>query len=186
MFSDAIIEPPQKTFAHKGCKMIVQIFFFILLQILPYQQDFFGIGATIRIGRDMLCLPYDLKLHDWKLQECKLPILNGWILSSGGVSTVRVGYHRGFQLLVLVWCSQYNGILWWSSKKTAKVPAAVSSEHLLSVRGEEQTFGREKRGRAATRQTQGVGGGSLFSCVVHVMDHTSYNQWILRCLNVVS
>ena len=27
-------------------------------QILPYWQDFFGVGATIRIGWEMLCLPY--------------------------------------------------------------------------------------------------------------------------------
>ena len=31
--------------------------FFVFLQILPYQQDFFVIGATIRIGQDMFCLP---------------------------------------------------------------------------------------------------------------------------------
>ena len=33
-----------KFFAHKGCKIVA--------------QDFFGIGATIRIGREILCLPY--------------------------------------------------------------------------------------------------------------------------------
>ena len=28
------------------------------IEILPYWQDFFGIGATIRIGGEMFCLPY--------------------------------------------------------------------------------------------------------------------------------
>ena len=45
------------TFAHKGCQIAAQkkVDFW---QILPYYQDFFGIGATIRIGWEMLCLPY--------------------------------------------------------------------------------------------------------------------------------
>ena len=44
-----------KTFAHKGCKIAAQK---KNLQILPCYQDFCGIGATIRIGREILCLPY--------------------------------------------------------------------------------------------------------------------------------
>ena len=44
MFSDAIIEPFQKTLAYKGFKITSQL-------------DFFGIGATIYIGQEMLCLP---------------------------------------------------------------------------------------------------------------------------------
>ena len=38
-----------KTLAHEECKIAAQkkIFFW---QILPYYQDFFSIGATIRIG----------------------------------------------------------------------------------------------------------------------------------------
>ena len=35
-----------KTFAHKGCKIAAQ------------NRNFFCIGATIRIGREILCLPY--------------------------------------------------------------------------------------------------------------------------------
>ena len=46
-----------KTFAFKGCKIAAQKKFFVW-RIMPYKQDFFGIGATIRIGRDMLCLLY--------------------------------------------------------------------------------------------------------------------------------
>ena len=45
------------TFAHKGCKIAAQKKF-NFRWILPYYQDLFGIGATIRIGREMLGLPY--------------------------------------------------------------------------------------------------------------------------------
>ena len=61
MFSDAIIEPLQKTFAYKGCKITAQKSQFFFLRILPYQQDFFGIRATIRIDQEMLCLTYGIK-----------------------------------------------------------------------------------------------------------------------------
>ena len=44
-----------ETFAHKGCKIGVQKKL-VFRRILPYWQDFFGIGTTIRIGPDMLCL----------------------------------------------------------------------------------------------------------------------------------
>ena len=57
MFSDAIIEPLQKTIAYKGCKITAQ-YFSVFLQFLPYQLDLFGIGATFRINREMLCFPY--------------------------------------------------------------------------------------------------------------------------------
>ena len=45
-----------KTFAYKGCKIAApkKVCF---LANFGY-QDFFGINATIRIGREMLCLPY--------------------------------------------------------------------------------------------------------------------------------
>ena len=59
MFSDAIIEPLQKTFAFKGCKITAQKKFFFL-QILPYYQDFFGIGATISASVErcfVSCMP---------------------------------------------------------------------------------------------------------------------------------
>ena len=46
MISDAIIDPLQKTFFYKGCKITEQKKV-IFLQILPSQQDFFGIGAII-------------------------------------------------------------------------------------------------------------------------------------------
>ena len=58
MFSDAIIEPLQKTFAYKGCKISAHNYFFFLLILPKYQKFFFYIGATIRIGQDMLYLPY--------------------------------------------------------------------------------------------------------------------------------
>ena len=38
-----------KTFAQKGCKIAPQKKF-AFLRSLPYKQDFFGLGATIRIG----------------------------------------------------------------------------------------------------------------------------------------
>ena len=38
-----------KTFSHKGCKIATHFFFF---------SANFGIGATIRIGREVLFLPY--------------------------------------------------------------------------------------------------------------------------------
>ena len=46
-----------KTFAYKWCKYAAQKKFFFW-RILPYQQDFLGIRATISIGREMLCLPF--------------------------------------------------------------------------------------------------------------------------------
>ena len=47
----------KKTIAHRGCKIAAQKKL-VFRRILPYWQDFFGIGATIRIGRVILCLPY--------------------------------------------------------------------------------------------------------------------------------
>ena len=46
-----------ENFAQKRRKIAAKksLFFW---QILPYYQAFFGIGATIRIGPEMLCLPY--------------------------------------------------------------------------------------------------------------------------------
>ena len=45
------------TFAYKGCKISEQkkLTFW---RILPYYKDFFDIGATLFIGREMLSLPY--------------------------------------------------------------------------------------------------------------------------------
>ena len=43
-----------KTFAHKGCKIAGKIYIYLKKKLmLPYLQDFFGIGATIRIVREM-------------------------------------------------------------------------------------------------------------------------------------
>ena len=48
-----------KSCAYKGCKIAtLKKYVFFLRRILPYQQDLFGIGATIRVGREMLCLLY--------------------------------------------------------------------------------------------------------------------------------
>ena len=47
-----------KTFSHKECKIAAQknkVFIFLNFSLLA---GCFGIGATIRIGREMLCLPY--------------------------------------------------------------------------------------------------------------------------------
>ena len=46
-----------KTFAHNGCKIAAQekVFFLTNFALLAC---FFGIGATIRIGRETLCLLY--------------------------------------------------------------------------------------------------------------------------------
>ena len=46
-----------KTVAHKGYKIAAHKKNF-LGQILPYKQDFFGIGATIRIDKEILCFAY--------------------------------------------------------------------------------------------------------------------------------
>ena len=46
-----------KTFAHKGCKIAAHQKF-VFWRILPYYQDFFGIGASICIDREMFCLTY--------------------------------------------------------------------------------------------------------------------------------
>ena len=65
MFSDAIIEPLQKSFAYKECKITAHKKSFFL-RILPNLQDFFDISATnstIRIGRKMLCLLYTMQLN---------------------------------------------------------------------------------------------------------------------------
>ena len=45
------------TFAHEGCKIAAQkkISFSANFALLA---GFFGIGATIRTGREMFCLPY--------------------------------------------------------------------------------------------------------------------------------
>ena len=40
-----------------------------------YQQDFFGIAATIRIGREMLCLPYAGFFYVWTS-------LTGWVVGA--------------------------------------------------------------------------------------------------------
>ena len=40
MFSDAIIDPLQKTFPYKGCKITTRKKKFLFLQILPHQQKF--------------------------------------------------------------------------------------------------------------------------------------------------
>ena len=46
-----------KTFGYKGCQIVTQICkSFFGKFALP--AGFFAIGATIRIGRGMLCLPY--------------------------------------------------------------------------------------------------------------------------------
>ena len=46
-----------KIFAHKGCKIAAQkkVCFSANFALLA---GLFGIGATIRIGQEMLCLPY--------------------------------------------------------------------------------------------------------------------------------
>ena len=46
-----------KTFGHKGCKIASQRKNSFLANFALLAR-FFGIGATIRIGREMLCLPY--------------------------------------------------------------------------------------------------------------------------------
>ena len=48
MFSNAIIESLQKTFAYKGCKITA----------FSFSPANFALLATIRISREMLCLPY--------------------------------------------------------------------------------------------------------------------------------
>ena len=58
MFSNAIIEPLQKTFAYKGCKITAQFFFFFSANF-ALLAGFFGIGATIHIGGEMLHIPYE-------------------------------------------------------------------------------------------------------------------------------
>ena len=64
MFSDAIIEPLQKTLAYKGCKITVEKKL-VFSANFALVAGFFGIGAIIRIGQKMLCLPYAgfLKAH---------------------------------------------------------------------------------------------------------------------------
>ena len=46
-----------KTFAYKGCKIDANFFLFFLANFVLL-AGFFGIGATIRIGQEMLCLMY--------------------------------------------------------------------------------------------------------------------------------
>ena len=53
-----IIEPLQKIFAYKGVQITAHFVLVFFLWILPYLQDFFGIGATIRIGWELICLTY--------------------------------------------------------------------------------------------------------------------------------
>ena len=57
MFSDTIIEPLQKFLAYKGCKISAhkKNCFSANFALLA---KFFGIGDIIRIGSEMLCLPY--------------------------------------------------------------------------------------------------------------------------------
>ena len=46
-----------KNFTYKGCKIAAPIKV-CFLAIFASQAGFFGIGATLRIGQKMLCLPY--------------------------------------------------------------------------------------------------------------------------------
>ena len=47
-----------KTFVHKGWKVTAPKTMFILAKFALLAGFFFGIGATIRIGQEMLCLLY--------------------------------------------------------------------------------------------------------------------------------
>ena len=50
-----------KTFAHKGCKIAAQkkvVFFFLFSANFALLAEFFGVGATNRIDKEMLCLPF--------------------------------------------------------------------------------------------------------------------------------
>ena len=47
-----------KTFAHKGCKIAAPKKPGFCGEFCLTSRIFVGIGATIRIGREMLCLPY--------------------------------------------------------------------------------------------------------------------------------
>ena len=53
-----------KTFAHKGCRIAAQkkVSFSANFALLA---GFFGIGATIRIGREIQCLPYAGFFYQW-------------------------------------------------------------------------------------------------------------------------
>ena len=42
----------------KGVKSPRKKIVFFFRRTLPFKQDFFGIGATIRIGQEICCLPY--------------------------------------------------------------------------------------------------------------------------------
>ena len=55
MFSNAIKEPLQKTFAYKGCKITAQKKL-VFSSNFAFVAGFFCIGATNRIRREMLCL----------------------------------------------------------------------------------------------------------------------------------
>ena len=46
------------TFAHKGVKSQHKIKVRFLPNFVVLEDFFFGISATLRIGREMLCLPY--------------------------------------------------------------------------------------------------------------------------------
>ena len=71
-----------QTFAHKRCKIAAQEKFCFSAN-LPYQLDFFGIGATIRIHREVLCLPFAgfFKIVLWLILifYCLFSYLAGWL-----------------------------------------------------------------------------------------------------------
>ena len=45
-----------KTFTNKGCHIAAKKM--VIGEFCLTEQDFFGISATINIGREILCLPY--------------------------------------------------------------------------------------------------------------------------------
>ena len=47
-----------KTLAHMYCKIAAHFFIVVNVANIAWLAGFFGIGATIRIGQDMLCVPY--------------------------------------------------------------------------------------------------------------------------------
>ena len=120
-----------KTFAHKGGKIAGQKKF-VFRRILPYLQDFFGIRATIRIGREMLCLPYagffvEQFTMGWAKTNCK---------KGREVFLYYTSFYKIFSLLKSIgiftfkYFKQRMGIL--KTNKNKSIPTTVSIQNTVS------------------------------------------------------
>ena len=94
-----------KTFTNKGCKIAAHLLFFFCEFYLT-KPDFFGIGATIHIGWDILCHLYAEFLF-WSLDTWRSKNLNKSCLNIFDAFVADPGKARG--------CSTNSFVIKWFS-----------------------------------------------------------------------